>query len=93
MLVSFAKEETEVHNITVDGIPINWVTECKLLGVEFNHKLSWHSQVDKMYKKASSRLHLVTQLKKTKMADSDIVKVYTTLVRPLLEYAQVKFDT
>ena len=87
MLVSFAKEETEVPNITVHGIPISRVTECKLLGIELNHKLSWHSHVDKMYKKGSSWLQFVNKLKKTKMPTSDIVKVYTTLVRHLLEYA------
>ena len=41
MLVSFAKKEPEVPSITVDGVPISRVTECKVhvLGVEPNDKL------------------------------------------------------
>jgi hypothetical protein len=87
MVVSFTREEPDIPNILVDGTPIERVTECKLLGVMLNNRLTWHTHVDTIYKKACSRLHFVAQLKKTKMPASEIIKVYTTLVRPLLEYA------
>ncbi len=52
-----------------------------------NDKLNWQEHVDKLHKKASSRLYFVSKLKRTKMSSSDIVKVYVSLVRPVLEYA------
>jgi hypothetical protein len=87
MVVRFRREEPDIPSILVDGTPIARVTECKLLGVMLNNRLTWHTHVDAIYKKACSRLHFIAQLKKTKMPASDIIKVYTTLVRPLLEYA------
>ena len=76
-----------VPNIEVNGKQIERVSECKLLGVYLNDKLNWDSQVDHMYKKACQRVHFIGCLKRSKLSQKDIIKVYTSLVRPVLEYA------
>ena len=57
MLASLSREAPD--SITVDGLSIEHVTECKLLGVKLNNSLSWHTHVDKMYKPAASCLLFV----------------------------------
>jgi hypothetical protein len=87
MLVSFSNEAPHVPAISVNNHELERVSHCTLLGVHINDKLNWHDHVDKMFKKSSSRLYLISQLKRTKMQGVDIVKVYISLVRPVLEYA------
>ena len=74
-------------SITVGDTPLEQISECKLLGVHLNNQLTWHTHVDHMYKRACTRLHFLAQLRNTKMPPKDMVRVYTTLVRPLVEYA------
>ena len=57
-----------------------------LLGITLNETLSWQDHVNKIYSKASTRIHFLSQLKRTKMPQKDIVKVYVSIVRPVLEY-------
>jgi hypothetical protein len=87
MLVSFSRTVPTVPNITVDGMPLERVSSCTLLGIELNDNLNWDHHVDKIYKKAAQRLFFVSQLKRSKMSAHELVKVYISLVRPLLEYA------
>ena len=87
MFVSFSKEAPNVPQIVVEGNQIERVSHCTLLGVIIKDKLNWQEHVDKLHKKASSRLYFVSQLKRTKMSSLDIVKVYISLVRSVLEYA------
>jgi len=50
-------------------------------------KLKWNSHVDYILAKASSRLYFLKQLKKCSNNIGDIVHFYTTVIRPVLEYA------
>ena len=85
MLITFAKNKPDVPNITI--APIERVQTCTLLGIDLNDQLSWDNHVEKIYKKASSRLHFVSQLKRTRMSSEDMVRVFVAIVRPLVEYA------
>lgn len=87
MLVHYMKNPPDVPNINVQGQRVERVKECKLLGVYLNDKLNWNTHVDKIYRKASQRVHFINCLKRTKMSNNELVKVYVALVRPLLEYA------
>jgi hypothetical protein len=87
MVVSFAKKPPAVPAIIVDGEPIERVCSVTLLGVEITENLSWQAHVERMCKKASSRIFFIAQLRRTSMDSLDIVKVFVTLIRPILEYA------
>lgn len=87
MLVSFKKVTPTVPHIRVNGEEIERVDNCKLLGIYLNNKQNWDTQVDYMYKKACKRVHFIGCLKRSKLSRNDLVKVYTSLVRPVLEYA------
>ena len=63
-----------VYCITIDNAPIERVRTCKLLGVELNDKLSWHQHIQTQFRKASTRLFFISQLKRTKMSADDMLR-------------------
>ncbi len=80
------------HNILVNPIIIgNKEIECvsnyKLLGVYLNEDLSWNTHIDYIFKKACKRLYSLRILRRAGVASSSILKVYLTIIRPVLEYA------
>lgn len=89
MLVSYMKTtpKCDIPHITINGEDIERVSECKLLGVYLNDSLNWNLHVDKIYKKACQRLHFLGCLKRSKLSSKDMVKVFTSLIRPVVEYA------
>ena len=87
MLISFGKDKPQVQPITIGESPIERVQSCTLLGIELNDQLTWDNHIEKIYKKASSRLHFVAQLKRTKMSSRDMIGVHVSIIRPLVEYA------
>ena len=80
------------HNILVNPIvlgnkEIECVTNYKLLGVYLNEDLSWNTHIDYIFKKACKRLYSLRILKRAGVASLNILKVYLTIIRPILEYA------
>ena len=64
-----------------------WVSCYKLLGGYISDNLKWNNHVDYIYKKASKRLHSLRVLYRAGIGKTSILKVYLTIVRPILEYA------
>ena len=87
MVISFSKTPPAVPNIIVNNEVIERVSNITLLGIRLNEQLTWHDHVEYMYKKANKRFFFLSQLKRTKLSSKEIVKVYLTLIRPVLEYA------
>ena len=58
------------------------VDHAKLLGV-----FSWTKHVENIVKKAGKRLYMLYQLKSAGISQSDLVTVYLSVVRSVLEYA------
>ena len=62
-------------------------TDLNILGVIFNHYLSWDSHVDLVTKSASRRIHVLRQLKRIPSATRlDLLKVYESFILSVLEY-------
>ena len=49
--------------------------------------LTWNKHVDTIVKKAGKRLYMLYQLKRAGSTQKDLVSVYVSVVRPVLEYA------
>ena len=73
--------------ITVDGHDIVVVPHAKLLGVMISKDLKWIEHVDYICKKASKRLYALRLLKRASIPAGKLVRVYTTCVRPILEFS------
>ncbi len=87
MLISFQKSQPNIPHIKVNGDTLERVDCVTLLGVRITDKLTWGLHVSHIVKKAQIRLFFLTQLKRSKVSPKDIVKIYCTKIRPVLEYA------
>ena len=90
MIISFAKNCNFRHtipNIKIGGIDVEQLDHAKLLGVTISHDFSWNKHVENIVKKAGKRLYMMYQLKRAGISQSDLVTVYLSVVRPVLEYA------
>ena len=71
----------------LDCNTIETVNTYKLLGVHISSDLKWNCHVEYITKKANKRLYLLRILKRSGAPQIQLVKVYVSLIRPILEYA------
>ncbi len=87
MLISFKRHPAHFPTIEISGNAIERVNHFKILGVFISDNLSWKQHVTHMISKASPRLYYLRQLRRCGLSDSDLLKFYKSIVRPILEYA------
>jgi hypothetical protein len=71
---------------------INVVNTHNHLGVTLSSNMSWRTHVLNIHDKASKRLNLLKGLK-FKINRNTLGKLYKSLIRPLMEYADVVWDS
>ena len=75
-------------NYTIAGIQLELLDNIRDLGIQIDSKLKFHIHTDMVVKKAYRILGLIC--KSFECKDSDVmVKLYKTLVRPIVEYNNV----
>ena len=62
------------------------VLSAKILGIHFSSDLSWNLHIEQIVFKASKRLFFLRVLKRSGIHQSSLIQVYTTCIRPVLEY-------
>ena len=77
--------------IAVGGSVIESIESFKLLGVYVSMDLSWSTHRDYIIWKSNCRLYALRKLKVSGVQDGDLVAVYCSLLRSVLEYASVVF--
>ena len=90
LLICFCRDSghhNAIPNITIDGNSIERVTSSKVLGITISADLTWNDHIEAIVKKASKRVYMLYQLKRSGVAETDIVTIYTTVVRPVVEYS------
>ena len=70
-----------------NGDTLEVVEELKLLGVILTSNLSWHAQADYMCQRAYSRIWMLRRLKPLGANQEELIDVYITQIRCLLEFA------
>jgi hypothetical protein len=85
--ICFAKSKPDFEPIIVNDKPIKVVTSAKLLGHNISKDFKWNGHISEILRKAATRLYFLRQLKRTKIAEKDLVTFYTTCIRPITEYA------
>ena len=75
--------------ITIADDGIERVEEAKILGVIIREDLKWNSHVEYMLKKANKRLYLLTLCRRAGLKQSDMLCIYTSLIRSIVEYCAV----
>ena len=90
MIISFTHDvnfKKSVPNIIIEGYPVEVIKHAKLHDVKLSDDLSWKMHVDSVVKKAAKRVYMLYQLKRAGISQTDLVTVYVSVVRPVLEYA------
>ena len=70
-----------------EGDSLEVVEELKLLGVILTSNLSWQAQADYMCQRAYSRIWMLRRLKPLGASQEELVEVYITQIRCLLEFS------
>jgi hypothetical protein len=73
--------------ISINNNTIQRVSNFKLLGVTLDRTLKWHSHINLICNKASSRLYFLKQLRRNHVKEDDLFIFYTAFIRPVVEYA------
>ena len=87
MIVSFARSENDIPRLLIDGLPLDLVSSFKILGLTMNNKLNWQDNTKALVKKASKRLYIIRVLQRCGLSSNDLLLVYFSMVRSILEYA------
>ena len=91
-MIFSTKRDKPVHPaLYYEGNEIDIVSSHKHLGVTLSSNLSWRTHVLDIHDKASKRLNLLKGLK-LKINRKTLDKLYKSLFRPLMEYADVVWD-
>ena len=86
MIFSFMKLPPAPPILKINGTPLEIVVVTCLVGVWLQSNLKWDTQVSKMISKANGRLFMLRSLKRFNVTVDDLLQVYTSYVRPVLEY-------
>ena len=76
-----------IPRIVLDDNDIERVTQAKVLGVTLSSDLSWNAHVDTIVSKVRKRVFTIYQLKRAGIRQCDLIRVYVSVIRPVLEYA------
>ncbi|MCH1414829.1 MAG: DUF1891 domain-containing protein [Glaciecola sp.] len=93
LVITNRSQTIRPHPLTVAGKPIEVVSHTKLLGVTLSDDLSWNAHVDSIVSKASKRLFFLKQLKRAGVPSRNLTNIYSTITRPVLEYACVAWHS
>jgi hypothetical protein len=87
LVVNFTKNKILPDPIKLNRQELDRVQNTKLLGLILNDNLTWGDHVLYTCKKASKRLYFLRLLKRAGITSLDIVNVYCSIIRSILEYA------
>ena len=85
----FFKEKPQLSPLTTDDQPLEVVTSHKVLGLIIQNDLKWNEHIASVVAKASKRLHILRVLRRGGVPAADLVSIYVSLIRSILEYSCV----
>ena len=87
MMICFCKRKEHheaISNISINGTDVERVATARVLGVTLTDDLSWNAHIDNIISKAAKRLYMLYQLKRSVVAQEDLLTIYTTVIRPVM---------
>ena len=90
MIIDFSRNyslTSGIESVTIGEQVLERVEHAKMLGVTISNNLTWSKHVDNIVSKAGKRVYMLYQLKSAGISQNDLVKIYVSIIRPVLEYA------
>ena len=72
-------------NFTAQGYKISTVHQYEYLGILLDDKLSMNNYLDSMWKKANSKLGILSKIRRF-ISEKTAIRIYKTMIRPHLDY-------
>ena len=83
--------EINTYIRTGDQVEIQGSTELKLLGFWYGRRPNVDVHVEKIAAKFRTRLWALRHLRQSGMGESDLLKIYLTVLRPVLDFAAATY--
>ena len=90
---NFQRDLPELPQLTIDGTPLEPISNHKLLGFQNQNYLKWNEHVNTITKKAARRLYIIRTLKRSGVPEDDLISIYTSLIRSILDYSCAVWHT
>ena len=87
LIICFKKVRPVLDPIVLDDTCIETVHSSKLLGVIISDDLTWDEHVSAICAKANGRVQQLYLLRRCGVSPKDLVLIYISTIRPVLEYA------
>ena len=88
LLIDFTKkQESRNVKLTINNEELPVKNETKLLGVQMNSKGNWDTHIPYIVTNASKRIFMLRRLKYFGFTKDDLILIYISYIRPLLEYS------
>jgi len=91
MHIFTAKKPLTLPDIKINGNSLPVVQKSKLLGITLTSDMSWQTHVEDMVARGSRALYMLHVLNKFHPPSDQMLAVYITYIRPLLEYGAPVF--
>ena len=85
--VCFSRVRPAPSSLCLNDVTIKQSNTVKLLGVLIQSDLKWDTQVNSMIRRGNSRLFMLRKLKHFHLTTKELVTVFVSFVRPVVEYA------
>ena len=87
MVFDFSRQPRNFEPIRIGDTEIQQVATAKLLGVTLSQDLSWKTHIQTITSKANQRLYMLWHAKRSGVQEDDLLTIYLSLIRPVIEYA------
>ncbi|KAK2161792.1 hypothetical protein NP493_1559g00026 [Ridgeia piscesae] len=89
MYIDFRRNRTVISPIVINGEPVEQVDSFKYLGVILDEKLSFTEHVTAVQKKSQQRLHVLRKLRAFYVDPLLLLRLYRSIIEPLLTYCTI----
>ena len=89
IIFNFTDNYQFTSRIEIDSQPLKLVSETKLLGLILRSDMKWSSNTEYLVKRANARMELLRRLAHFSAPVKDMVQVYITYIRSILEQSCV----
>ena len=89
MVINFTNKYKFNTRISLEGVLLEELQECRLLGVEINHQLTWHKNTESIVKKSNTRMMILHKLYDFNLPLEEMINIYILFIRSMVEYACV----
>ena len=83
----FSPGMLQLPPVRISDIGTEQVQSAKLLEVTLSSNLTWNAYIESTVKRCNQMMYLLYHLKRSGVPVEDLLTVYKSMIRPLLEYA------